>query len=46
MLRHGIPEDVVAALQSVSRAFRASSNPLMRADKIHRLIEERPRTAY
>ena len=23
MLRHGIPEDVVAALQSVSRAFRA-----------------------
>ena len=23
MLRHGIPEDVVSALQSVSRAFRA-----------------------
>ena len=25
MLRHGIPEDVVSALQSVSRAFRALS---------------------
>ena len=27
MLRHGIPEDVVAALQSVSRAFRAWGAP-------------------
>jgi glyoxylase-like metal-dependent hydrolase (beta-lactamase superfamily II) len=28
MLRHGVPEDVVAALQSVSRAFRAWGAPV------------------
>jgi glyoxylase-like metal-dependent hydrolase (beta-lactamase superfamily II) len=35
MLRHGIPEDVVAALQSVSRAFRAWGAPVKVTRPLH-----------
>ena len=46
MLRHGIPEDVVAALQSVSRAFRAwgSRVEVTRALRDGDAIELRDRT--
>ncbi len=42
MLRHGIPEDVVRALQSVSRAFRAWGAPA----KVTRVLHDRDEIAF